>query len=176
MDYNGKYEFPEKKFFWCSSGNFSFSEMPQLNEQHAEAVDKMNGGFSGEHDKVLISVEKKEEGGEEGKEEGGEEAKPKDENASESEEEDAVKVEPKNLTELDRLAFVVRAIENDAHVVPHGAFKLTPVHEVRRNEAFKGLRKEHALDVLSYFHFRNVQDKEKKDQICLLYTSDAADE
>ena len=67
VDYQGKYEFPQKTFYWCSSSNFTFSEMPELNEQHADAVDKMNACFSGEHDKVLISVEKKEEGGEEAK-------------------------------------------------------------------------------------------------------------
>jgi len=42
----------------------------------------------------------------------------------------------KICTELDRLATVVFAIENDTHVVPVGAFKMTPAHQVRRNESF----------------------------------------
>lgn len=84
---------------------------------------------------------------------------------SDTEEEEEVKVPPKNLTELDRLTYVVRSIENDCHVVPQGSFKLTPNHEVRRNEAFKGLPIEKALDIGSYHHFRNVQHREKKDQI-----------
>lgn len=37
---------------------------------------------------------------------------------SDTEEEEEVKVPPKNLTELDRLTYVVRAIENDCHVIP----------------------------------------------------------
>ena len=164
--YKGNYEFPQKTFYWCSSGSFTFAEMPELNEAHSEAVEKMNGMFSGEYDRILVSFEKKDEGAEEGKgEEGAEDAKEKDELASESEEEGPLKVEPKNLTELDRLAYVVRAIENDTNVVPHNSFKLTPIHEVRRNEAFNGLKKDDALDLGKYYHFRNVQDKEKKDQI-----------
>jgi len=50
-----------------------------------------------------------------------------------------LKIPPKNFTELDRLAFVVRAIENDCALAPVGAFKLTPTHELRYNDSFKGL-------------------------------------
>ena len=43
--------------------------------------------------------------------------------------------------------------------------KLTPAHEVERNEAFQGLTKETAFDLNNYSHFRNVQDKVKKDNL-----------
>ena len=69
---------------------------------------------------------------------------------------------PKNFTELDRLAYIVAAIENDTHIVPQGAFKLIPKHEIRRNVAFKGLGKETLADINKYCHFRNVQSAEKK--------------
>jgi len=59
----------------------------------------------------------------------------------------------------------VRAIENDCHIVPQGSFKLSAEHEVRRNEAFKGLKKEDAFSLGCYSHFRNVQQKEKRDGI-----------
>ena len=42
----------------------------------------------------------------------------------------------KGITELDRLSYVVNTIESTCHLVPAGAFKLTPIHEMRRNEAF----------------------------------------
>ena len=45
----------------------------------------------------------------------------------------------KNFTELDRLAYVVRSIDNDCALAPVGAFKLTPTHELRYNDAFNGL-------------------------------------
>lgn len=69
---------------------------------------------------------------------------------------------PKNLTELDRLAYTVCAIENDTHVIPEGAYKLIPKHEVRRNESFRGLEKKECTNISKYYHFRNVQLKEKK--------------
>ena len=61
------------------------------------------------------------------------------------------------IIELDRLVYVVFAIENDCAVCPVGAFKLTPQHQVRRNEAFKGLEGEEYLQASNYQHFRNVQ-------------------
>lgn len=80
--------------------------------------------------------------------------------------EDSVEIKPviipKNFTELDRLAYVVTAIENDTHIVPQGAFKLLPKHEIRRNVAFKGLGKDELKDLNKYLHFRNVQSADKK--------------
>jgi len=39
-----------------------------------------------------------------------------------------------NITELKRLSYIVRKIENDCAIVPVGAFKLTPTGEIRYNE------------------------------------------
>ena len=50
----------------------------------------------------------------------------------------------------------MRAIENDCSVAPNGAFKLTADHEVHRNEAFRGLKKDEGFNLESYSHFRNV--------------------
>jgi len=70
-------------------------------------------------------------------------------------EEEEIKIPPKDLTgncfiiliinlELDRLTYVVFAIENDCAIAPVGSFKMTPTHQVRRNESFKGLTKDEA--------------------------------
>ena len=67
------------------------------------------------------------------------------------------------MKEIDRVHYIVRAIENDCQITPHGAFKLTTSHEVNRNEAFRGLSLEDAFKLSSYSHFRNVQQKEKKE-------------
>lgn len=69
------------------------------------------------------------------------------------EEEEIVKI---NLKEIDRLHYHVLAIENDCHIVPQGSMKLTPAHEVERNEAYQGLTTESAFDIANYSHFRNV--------------------
>ena len=60
------------------------------------------------------------------------------------------------LAELDRLTTVVHAIENDCQICPVGSFKMTPEHQVRRNEAFRGLEREGGMRLDSYLHFRNV--------------------
>lgn len=62
----------------------------------------------------------------------------------------------RDLTELDRLTFVVYAIENDCQICPVGSFKMTSEHQVRRNEAFCGLAKDQAANLDCYAHFRNV--------------------
>ncbi|CDW83569.1 radial spoke head [Stylonychia lemnae] len=170
LTYTNQYEFPTKKFFWALSKDFEFQEMPELNDQHKEAINKENSLFEGNPKKKLVSVKKEgeeEEGGAPAEdapvEEGGEEAK-KD-NLSDISEEEEIKIPPKDLTELDRLTYVVHAIENDCVISPIGAYKLTPTHQVRRNEAFKGLNEDQYLQLENYQHFRNVQGQQYKDEL-----------
>jgi len=40
--------------------------------------------------------------------------------------------------EIDRLAYIVRAIDNDCACAPIGAYKLTPTHELRYNDNWEG--------------------------------------
>ncbi len=54
ITYSSQYEFPLKKLYWCLSNNFKFTEMPDLNEQHKEVVDKDNSLFSGDPNKVIV--------------------------------------------------------------------------------------------------------------------------
>ena len=56
-------------------------------------------------------------------EEEGEEGK-KELDSDKSDEEE-IKVPPKELTESDRLSYVVFAIENDCQIAPLGGFKMT---------------------------------------------------
>ena len=83
--------------------------------------------------------------------------------ASSEEEDPAALIVPIDLKEIDRVHYLVRAIENDCQVVPAGTFKLTTAHETARNEAFRGLSLDAAFSLGSYSHFRNVQTKEKKE-------------
>ena len=122
--YEGKYEFPTKKFYWASSNDYKFEELPETLEQHTEYINKYNDFFTGDPTKVLENLEAPAGEGE------GEAEPANDQNEGEGEEnakdidteseDDEVKIPPKNMTELDRLAFVVLAIENDCQVVPIG--------------------------------------------------------
>ena len=42
---------------------------------------------------------------------------------------------------------------------------MTPIKEVRRNEAFRGLKKDTVFSLDSYLHFRKPQTKDKKEQL-----------
>lgn len=162
------FEFPQKKFFFCLSNDYTFKEMPGLNDQHKEFVDRDTSFFLGVPDRKLI-VKEGEEGEaepapEEAEEEEGAEKKEEESDISEPEE---VKVPPKELTEIDRVNYVVNAIETDCQIAPIGAYKMTAQHQVRRNEAFQGLTPEQSLNASSYLHFRNVLDENKKKQLDL---------
>ena len=47
--------------------------------------------------------------------------------------------------------------------MPKGAVKKTPLKEIRRNEAFRGLRADCAFELSSYSHYRVPVHKEKVD-------------
>ena len=136
--YTGMYEFPNKKFFWALSKDFEFSELPDLNDQHKSFINNASAYFEGNPKKKLVSVKKEGEGegdgdgaGAEKAEDGGEDGenqKKSKENLSDISEEEEIKIPPKDLSELDRLTYVVFAIENDCSIAPVGSFKMTPTH------------------------------------------------
>eukprot|EP01022_Parablepharisma_sp_SALTPOND_P005591 TRINITY_DN1229_c0_g1_i1.p3 TRINITY_DN1229_c0_g1~~TRINITY_DN1229_c0_g1_i1.p3 ORF type:complete len:759 (-),score=89.09 TRINITY_DN1229_c0_g1_i1:9478-11754(-) len=166
LNYKDYYNFPYKKFYYATSLDYTFAPMPQPNEQNKKDVDERDTMFFGDPEKVLIEVKPPEEDAgnpDAGANEEDLEAKAeaKKEALEESVEEKPVLI-PKNFTELDRLSYVVAAIENDTHVVPLGAFKLFPNHELHRNPHFKGIAKTGLKSKEKYQHFRNVQDIEKK--------------
>lgn len=158
LNYKGHYEFPHKRFFWCTSQNWTFSELSAINPNDKEHAEKFNSLFTGEPEKILVAAAEPE--AQEAVSDHGEEVE-KDSLASTEEE----KIPAKNFTELDRLAYVVRAIEQDNSVVPEGAFRMTPSHELVRNAAFEGLSREALRDISKYAHFRNVQLPEKREQL-----------
>lgn len=164
VTYQNCFEFPVKKFYWCLSNDFLFKEMPDLNDQHKDFIDRDKSYLTGEPQRKLKQPAEGEDGeaepaAEEANEEEDGEKKELDSDVSEQEE---VKVPPKELVEIDRLKYIVLAIENDCQIAPVGAFKMTAQHQVRRNEAFKGLSSQDSLSLDNYLHFRNVQSDQKK--------------
>lgn len=116
--------------------------------------------FTGEPNKIHINVAPAKPEGEEAEaaqaEAAKEEVKEKDPLASTEEEDPNAGFVPRNFTELDRLQFTVAAIENDCHIMPKGAVKMTDQHEIRKNNAFRGLSIDDAVRVENYSHFRSV--------------------
>lgn len=147
LRFKGHKDFPQKTFYWSNS-SFVFAPLPAVRNEYASIAKKMTTFFTGEHEKVLQTVPHKNE-------------EPIDLD-SESIELPTGDV-PKDFTELDRLSFVVHKIEKDCHVVPQGAYKLTPIHEIRQNDLFQGLTKEEMEKIEMYQHFRVPETTEKKE-------------
>ncbi len=57
---------------------------------------------------------------------------------------------------------MVNAIENECHAIPKGAVKLTPLNEIRPNEAFNGLNQDEALDLGNFVHFTQEKSEDSK--------------
>lgn len=72
-----------------------------------------------------------------------------------------VQIPARGLTELDRLSYIVHQVDNDCHLVPRGSIKKTPLNELRRNEAFRGLKADQAFDISNFSHFRLPVHKSK---------------
>lgn len=121
------------------------------HEGHSEKFNAMP--FVGDPAKILVNVE-----GEGGQEEGqaNEEGsgEPKVEKVEE-EDDEVKKIPKKNFTELNRLAHVVRAIENDCQCVPKGSYRMTPEHELRPNTNFYGVDPNWCRSPQSWQHFRS---------------------
>ena len=150
--YKGYPQFPKKKYFFCSSSNFIFSELPSLNSHQIPNFHKYNTYVIGNPDIILEKYESNNSS-----------------NFDEETEGDSFKpkLRKKNMTETDRLSFVVRAIDRDCSVVPVGGFKMMPINELRRNDLFEGLNSEDLDKKEKYLHFRPVENQEKKDKIAM---------
>jgi len=138
-----------------------------LSEQHDGIVDLDEMPFEGNPDKVLDAANKEGEEGAEAEAEAApedEEGEGKEKDSDETEDEE-ISVPKRDLKEIDRLTFVVYAIENDCQICPVGSFKMTSEHQVTRNESFNGLCKSDAHVLDNYMHFRNVQTEDKKNAL-----------
>lgn len=137
-------EFPKKTFYWRSNNNFA--ELPSIDDKIICKIAHINTLFTGEHDNILAQ---------------------QDGESKELflDEDDALPIiiKPKPITELDRLSYVVNRIEAECHIIPVGSVKFTPIHEVRPNEAFKGLNFDDSQDLSKYAHFAPITTKEMKE-------------
>lgn len=148
--YKGSQNFPKKKYFFCST-NFIFSELPDVQPHHIDNFDKFNTYFIGNPDIILEKYDL-------------------DQNKNLNEvigDTFKPKLKKKNMTETDRLSFVVRTIDHDTSVVPVGAYKMLPINEMRRNDLFEGISSEDLHKKEKYVHFRPVECNEKKDKIAM---------
>lgn len=160
--FKNQYEFPLKKFYFCTD-SFVFSVLPPLITKHKNKVDEFRTYFSGQLEKVLVmEIDPENPNPDPVQADPTDPQDPLDDSLSEPE----VVEEKINLTELDRLSYVVQSIEIDCAVVPVGSLKLTPTHEIRYDNNFRGLSLAEANQIENYMHFRQPLTPEKQEYIC----------
>jgi len=164
VNYKGNYEFPKKAFYYAVSTTWVFTPLPGISKYHIEDNENFHfNQFSGEPgeivkqyidpDAVDDNLEKKEDD---------KPQNPDPLDISDSEDNKVVVEEKKNnFTELDKLAFTIRTIDFETSIFPQGGIKLIPIHELRRNDNFKGLKAEELTNINKYSHFRKLTQNEK---------------
>lgn len=164
-----EFEFPAKRFYYATS-TFSFEPLPKLNPLFKEKIEDVNGAFTGNPNTILfevtetvveeIEIAQVEQIIQE------EIDAPKPDLDADLEPEPVEEVPPpkrieKKITqrqvacrEVDRLGFVIRAIEFECACLPKGAMKMSITHQLRYNDTFRGLAAEEALCQDNWLHFR----------------------
>ena len=137
--YFGEYESPAKAFYY-STNDFNFKRLPFVIWKLKNFIDCVeNQDFVGEPGKVLWEnkaadkeVENPDAEVGEAEEENNKNDNPEDEIViGESNSNGTRKKNGEKITELEKLSFVVRSIENECAVVPVGSFKIMPNHQMR---------------------------------------------
>ena len=124
-----------------SSEDFQFAELPAPRAEFGERAARLDDYFSGQHEKNLFKGS-----GEKAVSLGGED----------------LFVRSKNFTELDRLSLLVHQVDHDCQVVPLGAYKLLPTHQLAPNPNFRGLKIEQSKSLESFVHLRAPELPEMK--------------
>jgi hypothetical protein len=171
INYKNHYEFPEKTFYYSSSADYIFNPLPETLEQHILDMKKHSFAMLKGDPKLIL------ENYEEAVDPENADAKEKENQAEESKEkkeedmlllDESVNQEVKpvekrlNFTELRKLAFTVKAIDYDTNIFPKGAFRLLSIHEIRKNDTFKGLEPEELLDIKNFHYFRAITTQKRK--------------
>lgn len=174
INYKNHYEFPEKTFYYATSMDYVFNSLPDTLAQHIPDMKKHSYAMLKGDPKVILenyeeavdpeSAEAKE------KENQAEENKDKKEEdlllLDESVDQEVKPVEKRlNFSELSKLSFIVKAIDYDTNIFPKGAFRLLPIHEIRKNDTFKGLKQDELLDIKNYHYFRPISTQKRKEII-----------
>ena len=99
--------------------------MPEPRQEFAERVQTLNDFFTGQHEKILVKTQNE---------------APKFIKGPDGQE---MIVKSKNFTELDRLSLLVSLISHDCSIVPLGAYRMIPTHELVLNPDFREIGRAH---------------------------------
>jgi len=161
-----------KSFYFSGDGGVTFSKLPPVDDWLRERCAKIRGPFTGNasrryKDTRIYTQEEEED--EEAKERELDDAFEEEQEAAaqalrDEKGDDAVVPEKKErkrerrVTEVDRLAYTVEAVEHDCCILPRGAYYLTATGDIVKNDAFRGLSSDDSRKLTSYQLFRAPLD------------------
>ena len=173
LNYTGHYEFPEKTFYYASA-SLQFVPLPETYDYHdKDFLDNYYKPLKGNPALIIKKYKEEIPEGEEGEVQNDNQGEGEDEEGAKPLDPDASvddnapkKEEPKeNFTEALKLSYLVRQIDYDTSIVPAGALKLIPEHELRVNKSYKGLKPEELRDKTKWLHVRPIVSEKKKEFI-----------
>ncbi|OQS07781.1 radial spoke protein [Thraustotheca clavata] len=129
---------PKKKFYFCTNTSPELQQFPEVGVEKRNKATKYTSRLKGDP------------------------SKPMDENdASQDDSNKDI------FREVDRLVILVEAIDYAASIVPCGAFVVSATHQIVPNPMFNGLAWDRALQLSSYYHFREAESTEPKGSLAL---------
>ena len=170
INFIGHYEFPRKRFYYATQ-DFIFHELPETFEYHDKDINlNYYKPLKGKPNEILKKYKEEVPEGEapveqpppEENKEGEQPPKIQDPDASVDDNAPIPEPPKENFTELLKLSYLVRQIDYDTSVIPEGALKLAPEHELRINRSFRGVNKEDICKMERWMHFRPVSEEKKK--------------
>jgi len=128
-------EFPDKKYYYCTTSDYVLRALPTLSAEYQATADKLTSMFTGDPSFFAFN---------------GEEAEP------EPEDPEAPPVE--RFREVHRLSSTVKKIDRDCALVPRGSLVVDATKKVIFNVYYTGLSFHTAADARAYMHFRRPEN------------------
>ena len=126
-------EFPEKKFYYCTSSDYTLRSMPFLTEEYEKTAKKIFTPFLGDPSFFAYN---------------GEDPEPEDPEAPPVE----------RFREVHRLAYNVNKIDHDCFIVPRGAISVDSSKKVVPNSNYQGLSFSTSTELRAYMHMRKPEN------------------
>jgi len=128
-------DFPEKKYYFCTTSNYMLKAFPTLKPEYEDIASKISIAFTGDASFFAYS---------------GEEPEPDDPEAPPVE----------RFREIHRLVYTVNNIDNDCAIVPRGSYLIDATKKVIQNAYFQGLSFHTSMEARAYMHFRLPQSQQ----------------
>mmetsp|Transcript_2825 Transcript_2825/g.4355 ORF Transcript_2825/g.4355 Transcript_2825/m.4355 type:complete len:267 (-) Transcript_2825:63-863(-) len=128
-------EFPDKKFYFCTTSDYTLKAAPPLNEEYSTIASKIASPFLGDPSFFAYN---------------GEEAD------QESEDPEAKPVE--RFREVHRLTYTIQKIDHDCFLVPRGSLSVDTGKRVMVNNNYQGLSYQTSLQLRAYMHLRRPEN------------------